>query len=210
MGNEERAQTIAIVPQRCEMAFGFTVRQVVAMGRSPYQGAFMRERHLDAEVVETALVDCSLVDLKHRPVTELSGGEQQRVHVARALAQEPEILLLDEAAAHLDVRHQEVLYSLVRAQIQRRGLTCVAAMHDFNAALRHADTALVLAHGKVAGDGPARQILEPGLLGRVFGVPIATGTFGQGQPVLVVTGLGPVAADGPGSPESVPDGRIDL
>jgi iron complex transport system ATP-binding protein len=188
LSREERAKTVALVPQRIEIAFGFSVRQVVAMGRAPYQGTFMRERIVDREAVDAALEDCALTELQHRPIAELSGGEQQRVHVARAFAQQPAILLLDEAAAHLDVRHAESLYALVRSQMQQRELTCVAAMHDFNAALRHADTALVLDRGEIAGDGPASSILEPELLSRVFGVQLALGALEDGGQVLAVIG----------------------
>jgi iron complex transport system ATP-binding protein len=188
MSREERAIRIALVPQRSEVAFGFRVREVVAMGRAPHQGALMRQTRADRDAVEAAIDVCSLEPLAERPLAELSGGEQQRVHFARALAQEPAVLLLDEAAAHLDVRHQEELFTLVRQQIRDRGMTCLAAMHDFNAALRHADDALVLEEGAVAGAGEAAEVLRPPLLSRVFGVPLETGTLPSGSRVLAVSG----------------------
>lgn len=184
---DERARTVALVPQRPEIAFGFSVREVIEMGRAPHQGALMRSGKRDDEAVERALASCALTDLADRPIAHLSGGEQQRVHVARALAQEPRVLLLDEAAAHLDVGHQEDLYVLVRAQIEERGLTCVAAMHDFNTALRHADEAIVLEQGRVAGAGPASEVLEPDLLSRVFGVALEGAELSDGTTMLAVT-----------------------
>lgn len=184
---EEHARLVALVPQRTEIAFGFTVREVVAMGRAPHQGALMRERREDRDAVDQALADCALESLQHRAIASLSGGEQQRVHVARALAQQPAILLLDEATAHLDVRHAAQLFELLGAQIRERRLTCVAAMHDFNAALHYADDAIVMHAGAVAGAGGAAAVLEPELLSRVFGVDIVRGTLPGGAAVIAVS-----------------------
>lgn len=183
---DEHARTVALVPQRTEIAFGFTVREVVNMGRAPHQGPLMRERREDREAVDRALCDCALEDLQHRAIASLSGGEQQRVQVARALAQQPAILLLDEATAHLDVRHAAQLFELLGAQIRDRKLTCVAAMHDFNAALHYADEAVVLDAGAVAGRGAVDEVLAPELLSRVFGVNIVRGALPGGVAVLAV------------------------
>jgi iron complex transport system ATP-binding protein len=197
---DERARTVALVPQQVEVAFGFTVREVVEMGRAPHQGVFMRQRREDQDAVERAIAACELEALASRPVAALSGGEQKRVHIARALAQETPILLLDEAGAHLDVQHSVSLYVLLAAQVRERGLTCVAAMHDFNAALEHADTALLMERGHLVAAGRAAEVVAPALLSPVFGVELERCVRPGGGAVLAIKR----------APESRPDEAADL
>jgi iron complex transport system ATP-binding protein len=199
----ERARVVAVVPQHIDVAFGFTVREVVEMGRAPHQGTFMRQRREDRVAVERALAACELEAFVDRPVASLSGGEQKRVHIARALAQETPVLLLDEAGAHLDVQHTVSLYALLARQVRELGLTCVAAMHDFNAALEHADQALLLHQGGVVGAGPTGEVVEPALLSRVFGVELERCVRPSGGTVLAIV-------PPRGAPESRPSEPADL
>lgn len=177
----ERARRVAVVPQRSEVAFGFTVREVVAMGRAPHQGGFMRETGDDAEAIDAALATCQLEDLASRPVSELSGGEQKRVHIARALAQKAPLLLLDEAAAHLDIRHALQLYDVVRRQVDNLDLACLMTTHDLAAASAHADDVVLLKEGRVVARGDVDEVMTPEPLEAAFGVSVQVGRHPDGR-----------------------------
>lgn len=178
---EARARRVAVVPQRSEVAFGFSVREVVAMGRAPHQGAFMRETRADREAVEAALVTCQLTDLASRPVAELSGGEQKRVHIARALAQHAPVLLLDEAAAHLDIRHALQLYDVVRREVEARDLACLMTTHDLAAAAAQAHEVVLLKDGQVIAQGSVEEVMEAEPLEAAFGVAVEVGRHPDGR-----------------------------
>ena len=169
------ARRVAVVPQSVEVAFGFTVTQVVAMGRAPHQGAWMRSSDRDHAVVARAIEACELVDLAHRPVSALSGGEQKRVAIARALAQEAPILLLDEAGAHLDVRHVIKVHELVRRELARRDLACIAVLHDLNVAARYADRVALLKSGRIVGEGTVEEVMTYRRLTDVFETELYVG-----------------------------------
>ncbi len=177
----ERARRVAVVPQRSEVAFGFTVREVVAMGRAPHQGGFMRETGEDAEAIAAAIATCQLDDLAARPVSELSGGEQKRVHIARALAQQAPLLLLDEAAAHLDIRHALQLYDVVRRQVESLDLACLMTTHDLAAASTHADDVVLLKDGQVVARGSVDEVMAPEPLEAAFGVAVEVGHHADGR-----------------------------
>ena len=177
----ERARRVAVVPQRNEVAFGFSVRDVVAMGRAPHQGGFMRETAADAEAIESAIAVCQLEELVARRVSELSGGEQKRVHIARALAQRAPLLLLDEAAAHLDIRHALQLYEVVRSQVESRELTCLMTTHDLAAASAHADDVVLLEAGRVVAHGSVDEVMAPEPLEAAFGVVVEVGRHPDGR-----------------------------
>ena len=170
------ARRIAVVPQESSVAFGFNVREVVLMGRAPHQSGLLYPSDEDLRVVAAALVACDLTELGDRPLNELSGGERRRVVIARALAQAPQVLLLDEPVAHLDVRHSIALYELVRRQAAEQGIACLCVMHDLNAVARWADRAVLLSEGRVVRAGALHEVLVPELLESVFGVPLRSGT----------------------------------
>lgn len=170
------AQALAVVPQESDVAFGFTVRQVVMMGRAPHQSGLLLARPEDERAVEEALDHCELRELSARPVAELSGGERRRVTIARALAQATPVLVLDEPGAHLDVRHAAVVGELARRAVDERKVACLAVMHDLAAAARWADRVVLLAGGRVRASGPPDEVLTPELLGETFGLPIRVGT----------------------------------
>jgi iron complex transport system ATP-binding protein len=169
------ARKVAVVPQSAEVALGFTVREVVAMGRAPHQGAWMQATARDREAIDRAMEACALQDLAARPVAELSGGEQKRAAIARALAQEAPILVLDEAVAHLDVRHAIDLHELVRRELALRELTCVAVLHDLNAAARYADHVALLKGGRIVAEGTVPEVMTYRKLRDVFETDLYVG-----------------------------------
>ncbi len=165
----ERAREVALVRQQADLAVDFTAEEIVGLGRTPHLGWTQALRPQDHARVVEALDALDLAAMADRPVTQLSGGEQQRVLLAQALAQDAPLLLLDEPTAHLDVRHQLDLLARVRA-LADDGRTVVAALHDLELAARFADRLWVLADGRLAADGPPADVLTPALLRRAFGV----------------------------------------
>lgn len=168
--DRERARRIGFVSQNPAIGFGFTVRDVVSMGRYPYRRLFEGWRAADQEAVQAAMAATGVSHLEDRPVTDLSGGERQRVFLARALAQQPRVLFLDEPIANLDVRYQLEVLNLVSGLRERHGWTVVMAIHDLNWALRYCDRLLVLQAGRVAACGAAQSVLNEDLIATVFGV----------------------------------------
>lgn len=179
------AQRLAVVPQVTDVALGFRVREVVAMGRAPFQGALLAESDADRARVTEALTRCDLWEKAERPVDELSGGEQRLVAIARALAQDAPSLLLDEPGAHLDVRHAHAVYGLVRDEVDRRGLACVAVLHDLNAAARFADDLAVMRDGALIAHGPPAAVLTAPLLRAAFNIEAAISDGPDGRPIVV-------------------------
>ncbi len=163
-----RARRIALVEQQAATSAELTVRQVVALGRLPHRRGFLGAAGdpRGAGVVEHSLEHADLVRLADQPWGTLSGGERQRAHLARALAQEPEVLLLDEPTNHLDLGQQIRFLSLVRGL----GLTVVAALHDLELATAHCDTLVVLDDGRVRASGPVDSTLGTQVLAEVYAV----------------------------------------
>ena len=170
MNARAAAQRIAAVLQEQPTDFALSVRQIVALGRTPHRAGFASSGARDGEIIDAALARLSLQGFSSRMFGTLSGGERQRVMVARALAQEPQILILDEPTNHLDIRHQlEVLH-----MIQGIGLTIITSLHDLNFAAEYADDVLVLAHGKTLAFGPAHEVLTEPLIETAFDVGVRT------------------------------------
>jgi iron complex transport system ATP-binding protein len=168
----ELARVVAIVPQTSAVALGFRVGEVVGMGRAPHQSGWMRERNQDRALVEGALVRCDLTRLADRRVEELSGGEQRRVALARALAQEPSVLLLDEPGAFMDVRHRLDLHDLLDEIASAEKLACVVAMHELDAAAHLATHVLLLREGRVVAAGSPDEVMTAPRLGQTFDVEV--------------------------------------
>jgi iron complex transport system ATP-binding protein len=179
------ARVAALVPQEPRVAWPFTVREAVMMGRAPRQGLLAMASRFDRGAVEGALEACDLVHLAHRRVDALSGGERRRVFFARALAQEPRVLLLDEPTAFLDLGHQ--VAAMRMAQVAARaGLCVVAVLHDLNLAAAACDRVVVMAAGTVVADGPPADVLTSERVGEVWGVAVWRGTNADtGAPVVL-------------------------
>ncbi len=171
----EIARAMAVVGQSEEMAFGFSVRDVVMMGRAPHQGGWMRATDEDVAIVEAAMKSCDLAKFADRPVAALSGGEQKRVAIARALAQRPKVLLLDEPAAFFDVRHKLELYDLLAAQIAEHRIACVVVMHDINIAAQYATRVALMKQGRFLAAGPVEEVMTYGRLRETFDADLYVG-----------------------------------
>jgi iron complex transport system ATP-binding protein len=181
------ARRVAVLPQQLDLPDGFRAAELVAMGRAPHARRLFGSTVEDERAVERALVDADALDLAGRYPHELSGGERQRVLVAMALAQEPELLLLDEPTLHLDLAHQVALLSSIRRLRAQRGLTVVAVLHDLNLAAAFAPRTVVLHDGRVAADGPSDEVLDVNLVHRVFGVEVTVAWTAEGRRQLSLT-----------------------
>jgi ABC-type cobalamin/Fe3+-siderophores transport system ATPase subunit len=169
---EERARLIAVVPQAVRLPEIFNVFETVLMGRTPYLGWLGRESEQDQAAVQAALDRTATLDLADRPIGELSGGEQQRVMIARALAQSARILLLDEPTAHLDLKHQASVLSLVCDLAHAENYAVLIALHDLNLAAQYADRVALLSNGAVAAIGTPEAVLTEENLSPAYGLRI--------------------------------------
>ena len=187
-----RARQVALVRQQADLAVDFTAREIVALGRAPWLGWTERLPSADRQRVDAALAALDLTALADRPVTRLSGGEQQRVALAQAVAQDAPLVLLDEPTAHLDVRHQLDLAERI-AGLATAGKTVVAAIHDLALAARVAARVWVLAQGTLVADGSPRAVLTPRLLREAFGVEAEVEAQGEGLDIRYLRSVPPDA-----------------
>lgn len=172
MSPEERARQVAVVPQAIKLPPTFTAFAVVLMGRTPYLGWFERESESDVQLAREALRRVGLLGEAHRMVGELSGGEQQLVLVARALAQEAKVVVLDEPTAHLDLRHQDEVLKLVRMLADEDDLAVLLTLHDLNLVARYCDRVALLSDGAIHRLGLPADVLTPEELEAVYGIAI--------------------------------------
>ena len=166
------ARRVGYVPQETAQATGFTVLETVLLGRSPHTGALGFEVPGDWYAARQALHLTDTEPFAERSLDELSGGERQRGIIARALAQEPELILLDEPTAFLDIKHQHAIYGLLRRLVREGGKTVLCVSHDVNLAAAYADDLVLMDHGHVAAAGKPEEVLRAEILSPVYEMPI--------------------------------------
>lgn len=198
------ARRVALLAQSNETAEQMSVRELVAFGRHPHQGFLSLPSVADRAAVDQALRQTRLAEFAERRVSELSGGERQRAWFALALAQEPEVLLLDEPTAYLDLAHQFALLELVRRLNAEQGLTVVMALHDLGQAARYADRLVLLKEGRIIAEGSAEAVLTPAMVRAAYDVDVEILRSAAGDPVIVPLSVAreqaPVAGTGDGVP----------
>jgi ABC-type cobalamin/Fe3+-siderophores transport system ATPase subunit len=182
---KQLARLLALVPQDFMVRFGFSVREVVEMGLHPHLHRFATPSKEDQDLIDEVLDITGITALADRPVTQLSGGEKQRVAVARALAQKPAVLLLDEATSNLDIHHSLEILHLIRNRFEQQGMQVVAVMHDLNLAAFFCDRLIFLKQGQVVCRGPTEEVLTPENIEAVYSVEaeVTTNNFTNSRQV---------------------------
>ena len=178
------ARVVAVLPQREDNLFPQRVRETVLLGRYPHLSLLGGVGATDRAAVERALAACDATHLADRWLWTLSGGEYQRVRLARALAQEPRLLVLDEPTASLDLRHEMELFELVRTQVDAHGLGALLITHHVNLAARFADQVLILAEGRAVARGAPADVLTRETAAAVFEWPVVISAF-EGRPQMI-------------------------
>jgi iron complex transport system ATP-binding protein len=184
LARRELARRVAVVPQDVTIPFPYRAGEVVLMGRAPHRVGLGFETAADVERARACLAQVGIESLADRPMLELSGGERQLVLVARALAQDPHVLLLDEPTAHLDLRHRAVVLERVR-EFARAGGAALVVSHDLTLAARSCGRLALLADGALAACGAPAEVLRAPLLARVFGVEADVLDAPDGAPLVI-------------------------
>lgn len=170
---KDLAKKIAMVPQDTAIDYEFTVEDIVMMGRNPYKGRFQKDTDEDYKIVYEALEMTNTLYLKDRLITEISGGERQRVVIAKALAQKPSIILLDEPTSHLDINHQMDILNLLRRLNKEKGTTIILVIHDINLASRYSDKIVLINHGKIQGIGTPEEVITINNMESTYNMKVA-------------------------------------
>ncbi len=187
MKQKEIAKIVAVVPQGTSVAFPFTVREIVLMGRSPHLSLLQIERELDLKIVDHSMALTDSLEIADRNIDELSGGEQQRVIIARALSQEPKILLLDEPTSHLDINHQVEIYDLIKRLNSEKGLTVIIVSHDLNMASEYCDRLVLMKNGRIYKDGIPKEVITESNIRDVYGINVmVTDNIVTGSPHITI------------------------
>jgi iron complex transport system ATP-binding protein len=188
LSHNQRARLVAVVPQARNLPGSFSAWETVLLGRTPHLNFLGQLSAQDEARARQAMERTDCLALADRPVGELSGGEQQRVLIARALAQATPVLLLDEPTAHLDLQYQVSLLQLVRDLARNESLAILIAVHDLNLVARYTDRAALLVKGQVQACGPSAEVLDPELLSRAYRVPLQTIHTSQVDYPLIIPG----------------------
>lgn len=164
------AKEIAVIPQTNEIRFSFTVREIVSMGRMPFQDSFEGESSRDLEIIRDAMEKVGILNFSERFINTMSGGERQRVIIARALAQTPKVLLMDEPTLHLDISAQFDVLNLIHDLSRKEKLTVVIVSHDLPMVARYCDRVMMIHNHRIHSIGRTEEVLTPESMREVFGV----------------------------------------
>jgi len=185
---KQLAKLIGFVPQNFTTAFSYSVNDIVLMGRYPHLSSFSSENIKDHQIVERSMKSTDVWHFRQRQFEELSGGEKQRVVLASALAQEPQILLLDEPTSSLDIKYQQQFYSILQELQQSRGLTIVVVTHNINLAAHYCRRLILLKSGKIIADGTAEKVITKKMMESVYEVGVEILSHPKdGKPLLTLT-----------------------
>jgi len=180
------AQKMAFVPQNTNMDFDFTALDVVLMGRNPHLGRFQEESQEDIEIAQNAMRMTRTLEFQDRKITTLSGGERQRVIIARAIAQETDIILMDEPISNLDIRHQVDILNLIQDLVQNHGKTIITVLHDLNLAAHFCEEVLLLKNGRIYSKGTPKEVLTPDTVKDVYEIKVKSlNPFSDDTPHLI-------------------------
>jgi len=180
-------KTLSVVPQSEESVFSFTVQDIVAMGRTPHLPPLAPLSQRDWQIIREAMEATDVWELRDRLFTELSGGEQRRVLIAKALAQEPQLLLLDEPTANLDLHYQLEVVELIQRLNRERGITVLAVLHDLNLAAMLGQRFILMHKGRIYAVGNADEVLTPQNIQQVYGVPVVVTRHPlNGKPIILL------------------------
>lgn len=170
--SREIAKRMSSVPQNTHIDFDFTVQDIVLMGRNPYIRRFQSESARDIQISKKAMLDTNTWELRDKNINEISGGERQRVIVARALAQEADIMLLDEPVSQLDIHHQLEVMDTLRILVDNSGLTVISVLHDLNLAAQYSDHIILLNGGGVVAEGSPDQVLTKANIETAYNIEV--------------------------------------
>ncbi len=183
---EELAKIVAYVPQSIEIIFPFTVFEVVLMGRAPYLKGLGFENERDYEIANKIIEDLDIKNIIHKPYNSLSGGEKQRVSIARALCQLPKVILLDEPNAHLDISHQLEIFNFMKRLNQNEDVTVISVSHDLNLASIYFDRILILKDGVIAASGKPDEVFTKEQIKEVFNTNVEVDNYYKNKPRITI------------------------
>jgi len=185
-GRQDIARRLSVLPQDTVIDFPFTALEIVLMGRAPYLKNFQWESARDYQIAKANMEITDCWEFAGRDIRYLSGGERERVLLARALTQEPEVLLLDEPTTHLDLKHWLDIFRLLKKLNQERGLTIVLVLHDLNFASLICGRILLLADREIKAQGTPEAVLKPDIIETIYGTPMLRGTYlDSGRPIFL-------------------------
>ncbi len=191
----ELARKMAVIPSENHFDFPFRVAEVAGMGRFPYQGRMQRMSSDDRRIVERALRMAQAEELKERPISELSSGERQRVLIARALAQQPRLLVLDEPNSHLDIKHQIEVFRLLARLTKEERLTVLVVLHDLTMAAVFSETVAIMNSGRIVETGPPKKVITTERIRSIYGADVVVRSDGLDPPVVLYSALAGSRAD---------------
>lgn len=169
---KELAKEVTLVPQYFFVEYNFTVWEIVMMGRYPHKSRFESENKFDVEMVERALKLTNTYHLKDRKITMISGGERQRVIIAKSIVQDSEIMLLDEPTSNLDINHQLEIMKLLKYLNEKEGKTIVLVIHDINSAIRFSKNIILLHKGKILSSGDPLEVISKENMNKAYGIDV--------------------------------------